>query len=122
VYLTHATLTPQLRAQFKALCQARGTQGVALGDQTARRVDDVLAAVRVVAAIDKLARFALLAQTQGLVRDQLVSREAIVQLHHLHIVGRQARLRVHRVRRRLGHVIAYHFHHGFLFKRRLEIS
>ena len=65
-----------LPRQFGALGEAGGTERVALGDQAAGRVDDKLAAVGVVAAVDELAGLALGAQAQVLVREQLRDKDS----------------------------------------------
>ena len=63
---------------------------MALGQQAARRVGHDLAAVGVVAVDDELLGAALGAQAQRLVGEQLVVREAVVQLDHVDVLGADA--------------------------------
>ena len=60
-----------LPGQLGALGQAGGAERVALGDEAARRVDDVLTAVRVLLLVNVLAGLADLAQAERLVGDEL---------------------------------------------------
>ena len=52
-------------------------------------------------------------QAQGLVADQLVGREAVVELNYLYITRTKAALAVHSIRCLLRHVVAhlYMAHH-----------
>ena len=84
----------QLPGELGALRQPGGAQRMALGDQAARRVDHPAAAVGGVAVVDQLGRLALTAQAERLVQQQLVGREAVVQLDDLEV--RRARVRTGR--------------------------
>jgi hypothetical protein len=68
----------QLPAKLSTLGEASSPKRVAFADETARRINNYLAAVGVVATVDELAGLALLAQAQSFVGDQLVGTEAIV--------------------------------------------
>ena len=52
---------------------------------------------------DELLALAFLAETEPLVGDELVGRETIVQLDHLHVPRSEPGLLVHRLRRALRH-------------------
>lgn len=66
--------------------------GTYLANETAGRVDDgAFATICYVAAPDHLVGFALLAETQTFQEDELVCREAIVQLAHLDVLWRHIR-------------------------------
>src|ERR1700722_11527628 len=78
-------LAAQLPGQLGALRQTSGPQRMSLGDQSAGRIDHPATAIGDVAVVDQLGRLALGAQTQGLDRQQLVGREAVVQLDHLEV-------------------------------------
>lgn len=86
-HLSVASPAAQLPHQLSALCEACRTQRVALGNEAAGWVDDVLAAVRIVTCIDEFMRLAGRYQTERIVRDELVRREAVVQLNHLDVLG-----------------------------------
>jgi len=101
----------QLPAQLSTLSQASGAERMTLGDEAAGGIDDPFATICVVSSVDQLTCFSLLAQSQGLVGDELVCREAIVQLDHLHIVWRDACLLVDVLGGLFGHVVANHLHH-----------
>lgn len=45
-------------------------------------------------------------QAQSLIRDELIGREAVVELNHLHVLRANATLAVNSICRFLGHVIA----------------
>src|ERR1700722_13522298 len=78
-------LTAQLPGQLGTLRQTSGPQRMPLRDQFAGRVDHPAPAVGDVAVVDQLGRLALGAQPQRLVEQQLVGREAVVQLDHLEV-------------------------------------
>ena len=63
---------------------------MALGQQAAGGVGDVLAAVGVLAVPDELLGAALGTQADGFVGEQLVGGEAVVQLDDLDILGTEA--------------------------------
>ena len=88
VDLAGVGLAAQLPGQLGALRQAGRTERVALRDQTAGRVDDPLAAVRGGTGLDELAALARAAQAEALVRDDLVDREAVVQLDDVDVLDR----------------------------------
>jgi len=67
----HGTGRAYLPRELGALRETRRAERVALGDQAARRVDDVLAAVGVQALVNVFARLAHRAQPQRLVGDKL---------------------------------------------------
>ena len=84
----------QLLDQLGALRQAGGAQRMALAQQAARRVGDDLAAVGVVAVDDEFLGAADRAQAERLVAEQLVLREAVVQLDDVDVLaGRRRPLR-----------------------------
>ncbi|KFY87906.1 hypothetical protein V498_06977 [Pseudogymnoascus sp. VKM F-4517 (FW-2822)] len=93
--------------QLGALRDPRGAQGVALGDEAARGVDDVLPAVGDIAVADELVGLALLGQAEGVNRDHLVSGEAVVELDDLDVGRGAASLAQRNLSGRLGHVIAH---------------
>ena len=64
---------------------------MSLGNEATRRIDDVLAAVRIVPSVDKLATLTFWAETQCLVGDQLVGGEAVVQFNDVHVIRGQSR-------------------------------
>ncbi|KAK1841186.1 hypothetical protein CCHR01_16172 [Colletotrichum chrysophilum] len=82
----------QVPHQLGALRDARRAERVALGDEPAGRVDDVLAAVRDVPAADQLVRLAGLREAKRVEDDHLVGGEAVVQLDDLDVVLRDAGL------------------------------
>ena len=65
------------------LRQAGGTERMALRDEPARRVHDPLPAVRHVAAPHELVALPDRREPERLVRQQLVAREAVVELNDL---------------------------------------
>src|SRR3954447_22653773 len=74
-------LAAQLPRELGALREAGGPERVALGDQAARRVDDGAgAAVRRRLGIDELVAVPFLGEPERLVGDELVGREAVVEL------------------------------------------
>lgn len=93
--------------ELGALRDTRGAQGVALGDETSRGVNDVLSAVGDVAVADELVGLALCGQAEGVNGDHLVRGEAVVQLDDLDVVGGAAGLAERDLRGRLGHVVAH---------------
>ena len=66
-----------------------------LGDQATRRVDHVRASKGIVARVNELTSLANGAQSKGLVGDELVGREAVVQLHNLHVLRGDSSIFVH---------------------------
>ena len=112
----------ELPDQLGALREAGGAERMALREETARRVRDELAAVRVVAVVDEFLRLAFLAETERLVREELVGGEAVVELDDLHVLRAEAGLLVDLVRARLGHVEADHLDHRVLLERRLVVG
>lgn len=70
----------QVPHQLRTLREAGGAEGVALGDQAARGVDEEAAAAGDVAAADQLVGLPRLAQAERVEGDQLVGREAVVEL------------------------------------------
>src|SRR6185503_17153839 len=73
-------LAAELPHELGALGQARGAEGVPLGQEAARGVDHELAAIAVVAVPDELLGLTLLAEPDRLVGDDLVDGEAVVEL------------------------------------------
>ena len=94
----------QLSRQLEALRETRGAERMALGQQPARWIGDDLAAVGVVASGDELRRRAGRAKAERLVGDQLVVREAVVQLADIDVVRTDSRRFVHRIGGGLRHV------------------
>ena len=86
--------TTQLPRELGALGQAGRAEGVALGDQPAGRVHDPLPAVRRGALVDQVRALAFAAEPEGLVGQQLVGGEAVVQLDDLEVLGPETRLLV----------------------------
>ena len=83
-----SALPRSCQVSSRALREARGAERVALRDQSARRVDDrPVAAVGRRLGLDQLVALALLGEPERLVGDQLVGREAVVQLAHVHVLG-----------------------------------
>ena len=109
-HLAIATLATQLPRQLSALREARGTERVALGDQAARGVDDPLATIGDVARVDEPGGLAVTAQAKSLVGNELVAREAVVELDHLHVVGREASGTEDLLRSLSGHVSTDHLY------------
>ena len=93
-----------------------------LGEQTARGIDHPLAAIGDVTFIDQLLGAAFLAQAQGLVGDQLIGGEAVVQFDDIHVLRSQAGLLVDVLGGLLGHVIAHHLDHGVFVERGLHVG
>jgi hypothetical protein len=93
-------LTAQVPHQLGALRKAGSAERVALRQQAARRVGDELATVGVVTFPDEVLGLAFLAQAERLVRQQLVRREAVVQLDDIDVIGADAGLLVQLLRRR----------------------
>ena len=75
--LTCVGVAAQLPGELGALRQTGGTERVALGDQSTRRVHHPLAAVGRVAVVDQLAGLALAAELQRLVGQKFVGAEAV---------------------------------------------
>ena len=102
----------QLVHQLVALRQTGGAERVALRQQAARRIGHDLAAVGVVAVGDEARALAFRAQAERLVGDELVLREAVVQLDDVDVVGADAGLLVHlRAAAARRHVAADDPHH-----------
>src|SRR5437867_25809 len=87
-------LAAELPVELRALGEAGCAEWVPLGDEATRRVHDPLAAIGDGARVDQLAALAGLTQAEPLVGDQLVGREAIVQLDDVDVLRANARLLV----------------------------
>lgn len=111
--LTLVSLSTQLPAQLVTLRQSSGTEWMSLGDQTTAGVDNVFSTLNkvndsdvsafsslsyhcankspptigVITPINQLVSFAFGAQSECFVSDQLVSREAIVELDDVNVLG-----------------------------------
>src|SRR5688572_16161060 len=70
----------QLPGQLVALRKPGGAERMALRQQAAGRIGDDPAAIAVVAIVDELGGLALAAQAEPFIGDQLVMREAVVQI------------------------------------------
>src|SRR5882757_3712281 len=106
-YLPPLGQAAQLPVQLGALRQTGGSERVAFGDQAAGGVDHPAPAVGGFAAVDELVPFALSAQPDGFVGEQLVGCEAVVQLDDVHIVRADAGLLVDLLRRPTAHLGAH---------------
>jgi hypothetical protein len=93
--------------QLGALRDAGGAQGVALGNESSRGIDDVLSAVGDIAVADELVGLTLLGQAEGVNSDHLVSGEAVVELDDLDVSGGAASLAKRDLRSSLGHIVAH---------------
>src|SRR3546814_11327670 len=80
----------ELVGQFIALRQPGRAERVALGEQPARRIGDVIAAIAAAAFADLAFRTALRPQAARLVGDPLGVGEEIVTISHLDKIGRAA--------------------------------
>src|SRR6185369_11609027 len=109
----------ELLVQLEALREPRGAERVALREKTTRRVHHPLAAVGGLILLDETARLALAAEAEALVGDELVRREAIVQLDDLHVLRTEPALLVDLLGGLLGEVLADHLDHGLLEARRV---
>src|SRR5262249_13870438 len=92
-----ALVAGEMPHNFADIGDARCAQRMALAQQPARYVDRIVAAeARMLASsrIDKRAGFAVTAQTQVFVMDQLRGSEAVVQFGERDILGTHARLLV----------------------------
>src|SRR3712207_288654 len=103
VDLSRAGLAAKLPRELRALGEAGGAERVALGDQPTGRVDDPLAAIRRRPLVDERVSFAGGREAERLVGDQLVGREAVVQLDDVHVLGADTSLLVCLSRGRAGH-------------------
>lgn len=92
--------------KLSALGDTSGTERVALGDEAARGVDNVLAAVGDVAVADKLVGLSRLREAERVEDDHLVGTEAIVKLDNLDILGSDAGLAHGLLDGKSGHVLA----------------
>lgn len=91
--LCKCRLTSQLPSQLATLCKASGAEGVAFGDQASRWVDDgALATVGDVAISDQFMRFALLREPKAFEKNELIGREAVVELADFHVLRRDTSL------------------------------
>lgn len=91
VDLTLIAPSAQLPAQFARLRETGGAERVPLRNQTTRGVHDrTSSAERGVSGIDELVGFTLFAELEGVVGDQLVGREAVVQLDDANVLGRDS--------------------------------
>ena len=107
VDLAGVGVAAQLPGELGALREAGRPERVALGDQAAGRVDHrAVAAVGRRLGLDQLVALALGGEAERLVGDQLVGREAVVELAHVDLVGRDAGLLVGLVGGLLRHVVA----------------
>src|SRR5690242_18207568 len=79
LHLPRIGSAPQLVGQLVALRQPGRAEWMALGQQPARGIGDVIAAIAVAAVADIGFRAALGAQVERLVSDQLVGGEAVVE-------------------------------------------
>src|SRR3990172_10664187 len=93
-HLALLRLAAQLPVELGALREARGAEGMTLRDEPARGVHHQLPAVGVRARVHELAALALGAEAEPFVGDELVAREAVVQLHHVHFLRAETRLLV----------------------------
>lgn len=105
--LTVVGPTAQVPDKLGALGDTGRTERVALGDEAARGVDEVFAAVGDVAVADKLVSLALLTQAKGLEDNHLVGGEAVVQLNNLDVVGGNLGLVHGNLDGVLGHAVAH---------------
>src|SRR6185369_5133399 len=96
----------ELPVELRALREARRTERVTLRDEAAGRIHYPLAAVGDGAGLDQIAALPFGTEAEALVRDELVRREAVVELDHLHVLRPEARLLVDLLRRRARHVLA----------------
>lgn len=112
----------QLPGKLRALRQSSGTERVTLGDQTTRWVDNPFAAIGHIAAIDEFARLSSRAQAESFVGDQLVRREAIMELNDLHILGGQAGLLEGVIGRIGSHIETNHLNVGVIIKGRASVG
>jgi len=62
-----------------------GSQRMSFGNESTWRIDDVLSTVGVVTCVHHFAAFALSAEAQGLVGEQLVGAEAVVQFDDVNL-------------------------------------
>src|SRR6266511_1372753 len=100
--LARARFAAKLGGDLSDLRGARGADGVALGLETARRVDGDLAPEARPALLGRRAARARLEEAQTLGGDDLGDREAVVQLDDIHVGGRLAGLPVGAGRGTLG--------------------
>jgi hypothetical protein len=85
-----------------------------LGDQATRGVDDPLTSISNIPTINQLTGLADLGQTEGLVGDQLVRREAIMELDYLKIGGLGVALLVNILSGGASHIESDHLDVGVL--------
>jgi signal transduction histidine kinase len=104
--LTLLRLPVQLPDELRALREPGRAERMPLREKPARGVHDPLPAVRHLVVVDELAALAGLAELQALVRDELVRREAVVELDHVDVLGTDARLLVDLRRRPARHADA----------------
>src|SRR5690554_1115035 len=81
----------KLPVKLGALGKAGRSERMALRDQSARGIDDPFPPVCDIARLDQLATFALAAEPQALVGDELVCREAVVQFDDVDVLGSKPR-------------------------------
>ena len=122
LHLALVGLAAELPVELGALSQPRGAQGVALGDETAGGIHDDLSAVGLGTGVDELAALALGTKTQCLVGDQLVAAEAVVELHHVDVLGPEARLLVDLLGGGLGEIGADDLDAALLAEGALEVG
>lgn len=111
----------KLLGELCDLRQSRGTDRVPLGEQTPGWVDDDATAVCVVALFDELLRRARCREAQGLVGEDLVDGEAVMQFNHVDVgraetglfVGHRRRLLRDAVSDDPGQVVRVEAHRRF---------
>jgi len=100
--------------------QPSRTQGMALGFQSSTRVNHKLAPIGIIPPLHHLHCLILLAQSQGGVRDQLVRREAVMELNNANLVTALPRCEAgvgkDAVSAGLGHGVADDVHGRLAFK------
>src|SRR6185295_18352126 len=85
--LTLAAEASELLVQLEALRETGGAEGMALREQTARRIHHPAPSVGHGVVVNQLPGLALAAEPESLVRDELIRREAIVELDHVDVLG-----------------------------------
>ena len=98
----------QLFGQLIALGKPGRADRMPLTQQAARRVDDISAAIAVVAVVDEPGSATFRAEAKRFIGDQFVLREAVVQLHHVNLFRPDSGLLIDTCRRPFRHRIADH--------------
>src|SRR5690606_37499427 len=106
VDLTLVRGSAELPGEFGALREACCSEGVALRDEAAGRVDHPASAVGGVVGVDELAAVTFGAQSKCLVGQQLVGGEAVVEFDDVDVVGGDPGLGVYLLGGLAGHVCA----------------